>query len=121
MDAVTGFIALVAQAFPKIMIMLIGVFIAFLAIPQSRAAAAFGIAIMSAFAGGILVQLYSVQSPGTSDFIYGLVCFGTGLIVFPFLSFFKKFNDLVDQDKEIVELVFNAFKKFIKRFVRSRT
>lgn len=112
------FITLVAQAFTKIMLMLLGVIIAFLAIPQSRVAAMLGIAVISAFAGGILIQVHSVQENWTIPFAMS-ISFGCGFIVFPFLTFFRKFNELVNQDKEVVELLFGVFKKTLKKFLKN--
>lgn len=97
--------------------MLFGVIIAFLAIPQSRAAAMFGVAVISAFAGGLLIESYSAQQNWSVSFAMSLA-FGAGFIVFPFLSMFKKFNELVSQDKEIVELLYGAFKKIIKKVLK---
>lgn len=117
--SVVVFITLVANAFTKIMLMLLGVIIAFLAIPQSRAAAMLGIAIVSAFAGGILIETYSVQQSWTMAFAMS-TAFGAGFIVYPFLTFFRKFNELVNQDKEVVELLFNAFKRVLKKYLKSK-
>ena len=66
--------------------MLLGVIIAFLAIPQSRAAAMFGIAIVNAFAGGILIETYSSEQSWTVAFAMS-ISFGAGFIVYPFLTF----------------------------------
>lgn len=110
------FATLVAKALTKIMLMLFGVIIAFLAIPQSRAAAMLGIAIVSAFAGGILIEGYSVEQNWTLPVALS-VAFGSGFIVYPFLTFFKKFNQLVSEDNEIVELLFKAFKSGLLRFI----
>ncbi len=78
----------------------------------------FGIAVASAFAGGILIQLYATEHN------WGLAAgmasaFGAGFVVYPFLTFFRKFNVLVSQDDEIVELLFAAMKKFIKKFIKT--
>lgn len=108
------FVALIANAFSKIMIMLLGVIIAFLAIPQSRAAAMLGIAIISAFAGGILIEVYSVERSWTTTFAMSL-SFGAGFMVYPFLTFFRKFNNLVSKDDEIVELLYNKMKSYLKK------
>ncbi len=116
-SALVVFTTLVANAFTKIMLMLLGVIIAFLAIPQSRAAAMFGIAVISAFAGGILIESHSVHKHWSDAFELSLA-FGCGFLVYPFLSYFKKFNELVSQDKEIVELVFATFKKLLNRLLK---
>jgi len=115
--ALTVFIALIANAFTKIMLMLLGAIIAFLALPQSRAAAMFGIAVISAFSGGILIEVYSSQENWPMAAALG-VAFGCGFLVYPFLTFFRKFNELVNNDDEIVEILFVAMKKFLKRFIR---
>lgn len=110
------FITLIANAFTKIMLMLLGAIIAFLALPQSRAAAMFGIAVISAFAGGIIIDVYSVQESWPSAAAL-CVAFGCGFLVYPFLIFFRKFNILVSNDDEIVELLFSASKSRLKKFL----
>jgi hypothetical protein len=111
------FATLVANAFSKIMLMLLGVIIAFLAIPQSRVAAMLGVAVISAFAGGVIIEAYASQQNWTLPFAIS-VSFGAGFLVYPFLTFFRKFNDLVSQDKEIVELLYKEFKRKVKKLVK---
>jgi len=114
------FITLIANSFSKIMLMLLGVIIAFLAIPQTRAAAMLGVAVISAFAGGILIQLYQAEQSWVDSLAMSL-SFGVGLFVYPFLAIFKKFNTLINQDNEIAEVLFDGFKRLLKKFIGSNT
>ena len=113
-----AFIALVANSFTKIMLMLVAVFITFLAIPQSRAAAMLGVAIFSAFAGGILIELHSVEQNWGSALAVS-ISFGLGFMVYPFLTFFRKFNDLVSKDQEIADLLFAALKSRLGKLLKA--
>jgi hypothetical protein len=103
---------LVSNAAAKIFLMLAGVVISFLAIPQTRAAAMFGVAIISAFAGGILIEGYHVHN-NWSDMFSMSLAFGIGFLVYPLLSLFKRFNELVSNDQEAVELIYAALKRKI--------
>lgn len=112
-EAITYILILISKAFLKILVMLLGVLIAFLTVPQTRVAAMLGVAILSSFAGGTLMELYSEQQNWSVAFSTSLA-FGAGFVVYPFLTFFRKFNELVNQDQEIVETIFSAMKRKIK-------
>lgn len=109
--ALIAFISLISAAFTKIMIMFMTVLMVFFFIPQSRAASMLGVAVVSSFLGGTIIHLITLQA-SLSLVTWVSFSFTLGLAVFPFLMIFSQFYNIMSQDRDLHQRLYNSFKSF---------
>lgn len=119
-DALLAFGILISKAFATIVVMLLAVLITFLAIPQSRLASMFFVAILSAFGGGLLIQLFATDRSWSEAFTLA-VAFGAGFGVYPMLMMFTKFYSLLSADDQLHQAIYTRVRKILLSKIDEKT
>lgn len=111
-EAIVAVLTLFTKAFTKIILMLIAVLITFLVIPQSRIAAMLGVAVLSSFAGGMLIETISAERHWTLSMATA-VSFSAGFVVFPLMMMFTKFYSLLSSDDVFHQAIYTKVRKLV--------